>query len=544
MAAHRSVRDVQVQALEALQNLAVCTAAGKQRMLDKGCLASITDAMSAHPSVGDVQANASWALRNLAVAQTRERCDEILEQALEPLQAAMAAHRSVRDVQVQALEALRNLALCTTAGKQRVLDKGCLLSITDAMAAHPNIGDVQELASEALQNLADDGATREQRDEIVEHALEPLMAAMVAYRSKTVVQVQALRALKALALCNAAGKQRMLDKGCLTSITDAMAARRSDGDVQAPAVRALANVVAGATTQQLQQMALLGCREAIHAAIAAHPGAWWQRVASDVLRELPGFTRSMPGVEQIEYQPLRNFVLTVSVDPLKSAVEYFEEEIPKAFPTMPANILQFYLTEGVKTAKLKMPSAKKLCASLDDMDVFVVVVFTMASYGGEDQEFYWLLNDALLKRKTKVLERVQYYLHFFFRALHKIPQVQADPLQPGKRLYRGIPEKDRDAAKKYTEGRTIHWSAFTSVTWEEEVAMQFAGQGGVIFVISARSARLISSISAFTTEEEALLLPNFQAFVSKSLYQKEGDRLGVGYVELIERPDGVETLVL
>eukprot|EP00971_Amphidinium_carterae_P227768 4517677-Amphidinium_carterae.1 len=46
----------------------------------------------------------------------------------------------------------------------------------------------KELASEALQNLADDGATREQRDEIVEHALEPLMAAMVAYRSKTVVQ--------------------------------------------------------------------------------------------------------------------------------------------------------------------------------------------------------------------------------------------------------------------------------------------------------------------------------------------------------------------
>eukprot|EP00971_Amphidinium_carterae_P287447 5705784-Amphidinium_carterae.1 len=68
-------------------------------------------------------------------------------------------------------------------------------------------------------------------------------------------EVQALRALKTLAICTAAGKQRMLDKGCLTSITDAMAARRSDGDVQ---VLSKIDTARASTLQEAVRKIILG----------------------------------------------------------------------------------------------------------------------------------------------------------------------------------------------------------------------------------------------------------------------------------------------
>ncbi len=61
--------------------------------------------------------------------------------------------------------------------------------------------------------------------------------------------------------------------------------------------------------------------------------------------------------------------------------------------------------------------------------------------------------------------------------------------------------------RNYQRGRKVHWSGFSSATPRREVALQFAGPGGVLLRLDllphASRARDISALSALHAEEEA-----------------------------------------
>jgi hypothetical protein len=124
--------------------------------------------------------------------------------------------------------------------------------------------------------------------------------------------------------------------------------------------------------------------------------------------------------------------------------------------------------------------------------VFAVVCYTMdlRQFGAAShQNFFDLINKALQKRDPELLEQLRGYLYFLMSALHRLPPV------PERTLYRGIP---RDLANliraNYKSGRTVHWSGMTSVSENLAVARDFAGVGGIVFHVRARTGRSIKVI--------------------------------------------------
>eukprot|EP00971_Amphidinium_carterae_P021967 433247-Amphidinium_carterae.3 len=150
------------------------------------------------------------------------------------------------------------------------------------------------------------------------------------------------------------------------------------------------------------------------------------------------------------------------------------------------------------------------------------------------REYHQLLwsASANLRGTTKLLWRI------WSACAHRIPPVQPDPSKPGLLFYRGISASKRAAvaAKYQPQGQTIHWSGMSSVTSDLDIARQFAGSDGVLFVITCRSARDVSELSAIPAEREALLLPNFRATVVQPLQAPQADdKLRISVVELLEQ---------
>ena len=63
--------------------------------------------------------------------------------------------------------------------------------------------------------------------------------------------------------------------------------------------------------------------------------------------------------------------------------------------------------------------------------------------------------------------------------------------------------------RNYTRGRRVHWSGFSSATTQREIAMDFAGPGGVLLRLDllpiGSRARDICNFSAVRHEKEACL---------------------------------------
>ena len=82
-----------------------------------------------------------------------------------------------------------------------------------------------------------------------------------------------------------------------------------------------------------------------------------------------------------------------------------------------------------------------------------------------------------------------------------------------EKLYRGVPRAD---AQIYRNARsshmTVEWHALTSTSLDREIALSFAGEAGVLFVIKRdpthASAADVSQYSQFPDEQEVLLLPS------------------------------------
>merc|ERR1711945_68564 len=102
------------------------------------------------------------------------------------------------------------------------------------------------------------------------------------------------------------------------------------------------------------------------------------------------------------------------------------------------------------------------------------------------------MGKILQKRDAALLKLTEGYLHYLMKGLNGLPTL------PEKEFYRGIPAEYLGVFQQhYTNGRVIHWSGLTSISEEEHVAKEFAGVGGIIMKVRARSARSIKQYSAF-----------------------------------------------
>mmetsp|Transcript_3732 Transcript_3732/g.6271 ORF Transcript_3732/g.6271 Transcript_3732/m.6271 type:complete len:567 (-) Transcript_3732:124-1824(-) len=277
-------------------------------------------------------------------------------------------------------------------------------------------------------------------------------------------------------------------------------------------------------------------------ATSSHQGTSTSR--SDRLQAEFRSTRQSEGVGDVHYQLIEDFAKTVR--PTKSVKAHFQEEVPVAFPDISREFLDYYLSGATAIASSRLD--EKVTGDLEPMEVWALVAYTMDSRrsglpgAGASQNFYHQLNKSLQKRDMAVIRLIQNYLHFLMQALQKVPCVLPDPGQEGRLLHRGVSSSQLDLIRqKYPLGQVIHWSGITSVSLDEHVAREFAcedGPGGILFKITARSARVVGSISAIPVEQEAILLPNFKACVTKGLAQKAGESSVLWELELVETQGG------
>jgi len=129
-------------------------------------------------------------------------------------------------------------------------------------------------------------------------------------------------------------------------------------------------------------------------------------------------------------------------------------------------------------------------------EMILIYIYT---YEGEDP-FYRKLNAAMRAGDVEALKPFRDYIYYLTKTLEKIP-----PSTGVTSVYRGIDCK----LDNYREGTRIVWPSFSSSTLDANVAVQFMkGQKGTLFLINAKTPRLIERYSALKNEQEVLFLPN------------------------------------
>ncbi|WSJ71345.1 ADP-ribosyltransferase domain-containing protein [Kitasatospora sp. NBC_01302] len=121
------------------------------------------------------------------------------------------------------------------------------------------------------------------------------------------------------------------------------------------------------------------------------------------------------------------------------------------------------------------------------------------------------------------------YLRLLFAAVAELP-ARTRP------LWRGVP---LDLRAQYPLGRTVTWWGVSSCTSKPAVARSFLGSRGkrTLFEVHPLRAAGIQDFSAFTGEEEFILLPGTQLEVT----DVRAERGGLSTVTLTELPE--QTLV-
>lgn len=139
---------------------------------------------------------------------------------------------------------------------------------------------------------------------------------------------------------------------------------------------------------------------------------------------------------------------------------------------------------------------KGSAGSLTAEDVAALYLYTTES------PVYRQLNAALRDPNRKKIDPWRSYLRLVFEAFEQLPSI------PGS-LYRGVA---KDLRAEYGKGRSVTWWGVSSCTPKLSVAKGFLGAKGkrMLFVVEPSTARSIKVFSAFTGEEELILLPGTQ----------------------------------
>ncbi len=206
-----------------------------------------------------------------------------------------------------------------------------------------------------------------------------------------------------------------------------------------------------------------------------------QEVAAETQEELP------PIVGVLE-TPLMSFGEALGpvvelISGIKSTVKHSEE----------------YGLQSASLAKARDLTADELSA---------VYIYTTGS------NFYCQLNATLRSPVRENIKPYYPYLRLLFSALSKLKPYP-------KSLWRGVA---KDLRKQYPKNSQITWWGVSSCTSKVSVAKAFLGSRGrrMLFEIIPTNAFSIRDYSAFTGEEEYLLLPGTQLKVIDVTSQKTG----------------------
>jgi hypothetical protein len=147
-------------------------------------------------------------------------------------------------------------------------------------------------------------------------------------------------------------------------------------------------------------------------------------------------------------------------------------------------------------------------ATLDAEAVAALHLYTCES------AFYRELNAALRHPDRARLAPYLPYLRLLFDAVGRLP-VRPEPLWRGVAL---------DLRAQYPLGRTVTWWGVSSCTSRPAVARSFLGSRGKRTLFEVRPARAVGirEFSAFTEEEEYILLPGTQLTVTDVVAERGG----------------------
>lgn len=152
--------------------------------------------------------------------------------------------------------------------------------------------------------------------------------------------------------------------------------------------------------------------------------------------------------------------------------------------------LDFFVKQSIAFAQ------KNAAGGLSEHEAAVLYLYTTES------GFYRELNAALRHSDRSKATPYFPYLRLLFSSLSKINSYKGD-------LYRGVAA---DLRKQYPAGETVTWWGVSSCTAKRSVALGFMGTSGprTLFEVKPALAVNIRDYSAFTGEEEYLLLPGSQ----------------------------------
>lgn len=100
-------------------------------------------------------------------------------------------------------------------------------------------------------------------------------------------------------------------------------------------------------------------------------------------------------------------------------------------------------------------------------------------------------------------------------------------------MYRGCNKPS--FAEPYKKATAIFWSGFSSTSVSVEKAEEFAGSGGIVFKIEVVHGKDISSFSTIPSEQEILLPPNAELFVTTEATPTPN---GFSEITLLEKAGG------
>jgi hypothetical protein len=164
--------------------------------------------------------------------------------------------------------------------------------------------------------------------------------------------------------------------------------------------------------------------------------------------------------------------------------------------------------------------ADELAGALSAEAIATLYLYTCES------AFYREINAVLRSPdRTRVLPYLP-YLRLLFSAVSQLP-ARTEP------LWRGVP---LDLRAQYPVGRTVTWWGVSSCTSQLGVAKAFLGSRGkrTLFTVHPRRATGIRNFSAFTGEEEFILLPGTQLAVT-DVHAERGGLCTVTLTELDEQ---------
>jgi hypothetical protein len=131
---------------------------------------------------------------------------------------------------------------------------------------------------------------------------------------------------------------------------------------------------------------------------------------------------------------------------------------------------------------------------------FAMFFYTMQSqYCKSGQQPFAVLNNALRQRGGPHFDAWRPFLWHLMQALNALPDKKCT-------VFRGM---KNCPVQDYKQGKTVHWSGFSSSSTLPNVATGFAGRSGVVFKLHVNNAKDIQPFSWFgAAEGELLLSPN------------------------------------